>query len=135
MSENIQESMSFDLSCRVSVKKENVRPDEDDMKNGDTLEYEDHHVDENIKESDTIMPKSKQGCELRAQAKATEFTSMFEDSTQKPLKQRILNDAIFRRKFIIWICLCVVFAVLVCPNPIVLYMFLTESVINQVGRD
>jgi hypothetical protein len=83
-----------------------------------------------MKESETICPKAKQECELSTQKKATSFTSMFEDSMQKPLKQRILNDAILRRTFIIWLCLCVVFDILVCHIPIV---FLTEGVINLVG--
>ena len=74
-----------------------------------------------MKESETICPKAKQECELSAQKKATSFTSMFEDSMQKPLKQRILNDAILRRTFIIWLCLCVVFAILVCHIPIVFF--------------
>lgn len=88
-----------------------------DLQKPDKLEHQGHHIDDDMTETTTIMLSVHKESETDVQENATESTGMTDDSTTKKseitLKQRIRTDVIFRRKFIIWLCLCLYFATLV----------------------
>ena len=88
-----------------------------DIHKSDKLQHQGHHIDDDMTETTTIMPNFHKESETDVQENATESTGMTDDSTTKKseitLKQRIRTDVIFRRKFIIWLCLCLYFATLV----------------------
>ena len=49
-------------------------------------------------------------------AQTTESTAMVKTNSKenkKSLKERLLTDDVYRRKFVVWICLCMSFVVLV----------------------